>query len=52
MKFLKLSIFMALLNNAYHQYVFKYKMSATIYEISNQIKTGSSEMSNVSSEHP
>ena len=44
--------------NAYHQYVFKYKIinnrkiSATVNEIFNKIETGSSKMSNVSSEHP
>ena len=54
MKFVRLTIFMTHslhIINMYSNIKYK-KVSATVYEIFNKIKTGSSEMSIVSSEHP
>ena len=52
MKFLRLTIFMAHSMHIINMYPNIRKISATVYKIFKKRKTGSSEMSNVSSEHP
>ena len=54
MKFLRFTIFMARSMHIIIMYpnIKYWDKSANVYEIFNKRKTGSSEMSNVSSEHP